>query len=160
MRTTIHGQRDRRRSFEEVVGGVVGVGPLDGVISWLGPEPIRGKTPPPSRPLGTSRGPQHPPRCDMSNSPTRIRPADLCTLHSPAASHCSALCGAILDSCCHLKQMPPLRRIASSTYTGYAAARRHACWFVCCSFRAIGPFHTRRHERNTTSPLRWVALLT
>lgn len=30
-------------------------GPLEGVISWLLRQPIRGKSAPPSRPLGTSR---------------------------------------------------------------------------------------------------------
>jgi hypothetical protein len=51
---------------------------LRGVISWLVRQPIRGKSAPPSRPLGMSRDPPTPTRCNMSKSPTGIPPADHC----------------------------------------------------------------------------------
>lgn len=108
------------------VGGVAGVwGPLEGVISWLLRQPIRGKTAPPSRPLGTSRGPPntHPDAtCQSLRPPARIlqqrSPPCACALPSPLPPQrgvVHAEQSRIHPSRRPFSQMPPLRRIASSS---------------------------------------------
>jgi len=108
------------------VGGVAGVwGPLEGVISWLLRQPIRGKTAPPSRPLGTSRGPPntHPDAtCQSLRPPARIlqqiSPPCACALPSPLPPQrgvVHAEQSRIHASRRPFSQMPPLCRIASSS---------------------------------------------
>ncbi|KAK3306294.1 uncharacterized protein B0T15DRAFT_136810 [Chaetomium strumarium] len=75
--------------------------------------------------ISTARHVPRPPAPTSDATCQTLRPASAqqISLHAPfpGCTSCSALCRAILDSRCHLEQMPPLRRIASSTYTGYAA---------------------------------------
>jgi hypothetical protein len=50
-------------------------------------------------------------RCNLSNSPTRISQQST-ALHLSTVSNAGGSCGAILDLCRHLEQMPALRCIA------------------------------------------------